>query len=311
MKKVYSGQALAVVMIVLVISVVLGLAMLSRTLRDTRQVANEKSSAEALELADSVLDTFKGISLDKLDQTCTSYGGLRSTEGCKVEGATQVKTFMDTAGVSDNAIDSFDKCTNENSNIELTAKLASAEDEYELRSDKVRSFIVRQQTPNPSTCQLQLSFEPRGSSFGGVVISKIYARNYDANGIPAEYKTYAFNDIQQYCIHLTGSLCANSGVYQDSWTQVQSGTMITVPLAASGVYPLDEIRVRSVGGTVSMKASLSNPGCIQKWEMVKLTVGANCSGTYRAKEVQFPQTESALPLFDYVLFNGEGTLGTE
>ena len=52
----YSGQALAIVMIVIVVAVVIGMAMLSRTLRDQQLTVQEQTSAEALELSDSVID---------------------------------------------------------------------------------------------------------------------------------------------------------------------------------------------------------------------------------------------------------------
>ncbi|KKR06218.1 MAG: hypothetical protein UT34_C0001G0258 [candidate division WS6 bacterium GW2011_GWF2_39_15] len=313
MKKVYSAQALAIVMIVLVIAAILGMAMLSRTLRDTQQLANEKSSAEALEFADSVLDTMKGTTVATLVNACDNaqYGeGLKSADGCNVKGVSDVKAFLTSAGVDNNTLDVFDKCQNSSSNVELSAKLADSDDELELRSDNVRSFVVREQTPNPLSCTLNLKFEPRGSSYGGLIISRIYARNY-TNGIPGEYKPYEYDDIQQYCVHLTGKLCADNSSMDGSWIDLASGATVSVPLAAKGGYPLDEIRVRSVGGTVAIKASLSDPDCIKDWEMVAIRIGANCTGTFRAKEIQIPQKESALSIFDYVLFNSEGVLGPE
>lgn len=312
--KVYKGQALAIVMIVLVISAILGMAMLSRTLKDTRQLASEKSSAEALEFADSILDTMKGTSVATIEQVCGSnvlYGdGLRTSEGCSVKGVSEVKGFLTAASVDNNTLNVFDQCQGDSSQVELSAKLATSEDELELSSDKVRSVVVRGQTP-AATCTMQFTFEPRGSSFGNVQISRIYARNYNSSGVPSAYKAYSYDDIQQYCIHLTGRTCVDNTNVDGTWIPIESGNTVSVPLGASGGFLLDEIRVRSMGGTVAVRTSISDPTCLEKWEMVKITAGANCTGTYRAKEVQIPQQDSALSLFDYVLFNGSGVLGSE
>lgn len=314
--KVYKAQALAIVMIVLVISAILGMAMLSRTLKDTQQLASEKSSAEALEFSDSLLDTLKGTSVATLESVCenVNYGeGLRSSEGCSVKGVNSVKEFLDSAGVDSNAINVFDKCSNDNSQVELSAKLAGPEDSLEIPSDGIRSIVVRGQTP-AAGCSVTFRVEPRGSSFGTVMVSQVYARNY-TNGVPAQYKPYDYTDINQYCIHLTGRSCADNTDGDGAWIPIESGAPITVSLAnktSGGVsYPIDEVRLRAIGGTVAVSTSVSPASCIQNWEMVKITAGANCTGAYRAKEIQIPQQESAISLFDYVLFNGEGVLGPE
>ncbi|MBI2356509.1 hypothetical protein HYV12_00410 [Candidatus Dojkabacteria bacterium] len=314
--KVYRGQALAIVMIVLVISAILGMAMLSRTLKDTQQIASEKSSAEALEFADSMLDTLKGTTVATIENVCTNpeYGeGMKSTNGCSVKGVSAVKQFLDTAGVDNETLNVFDECKGDNSTVELTAKLAGPEDELELPSEGVRSVVVRGQSP-AAGCTMNFKFEPRGSSFGNVAVSRVYARSY-SSGIPGEYKAYEYDDLQQYCVHILGSNCVDNDNVDGTWTPLQSGSTLSVPLTTKTygglVYNLDEIRVRSIGGTVAIKTSVSSPTCLEDWEMVKITTGANCTGTYRAKEVQIPQQESALSLFDYVLFNGNGVLGSD
>jgi hypothetical protein len=315
--KVYKAQALAIVMIVLVISAILGMAMLSRTLKDTQQLASEKSSAEALEFSDSILDTLKGTTVATLETVCenTAYGeGLRSPGGCSVKGVQDVKNFLDSAGVDSNALGVFDKCSNSSSLVELSAKLAGPEDELELPSEGVRSIVLRGVSPSPTACTVDFKFEPRGSSFANVMVSRVYARTY-TNGIPAEYKAYEYTDLDQYCVHITGSSCSDNSNADGGWVALQSGNALSIPLGSKtlggATFPLDEIRVRSIGGTVAVKTSISHPNCIEKWEMVKITAGANCTGAYRAKEVQIPQVDSAISLFDYVLFNGEGALGAE
>jgi hypothetical protein len=311
MTKRYSAQALAIVMIVLVISIVLGMAMMSRVLKDNLQSVDEKSSAEALETSDAIFDAVKGTSVAQLKTICQNpqYGGTDLSNGgvCKAEGASEVNAFLQQAGVVSDATESLNNCQDGTSTIEFNAKLATKDDELEIRSDTVRSFLLKGQVPNPATCTLNLTVEPRGSAVSGFLISKIYGRNY-VGGVASEYKPYAISDMLPYCVYTSGSDCSSNPNLLDTWTPVLSGSRISIPLTSSGGYALDEIRLRGVSSVVSVKAELSNPNCITNWEMVKMVVGANCTGSYRAKEVQIPQKESALSIFDYVLFNGTGTL---
>ncbi len=310
----YEAQALAVVMIVLVVAVVIGMAMLSRVMRDRERIVDEKSSAEALELSDSLLDTIKGTSVTELETLCSNpqYGeGLMTSTGCQVKGVSQVRQFLTDAGVSTGVLDTFGACTNDGSDISISMGLATEEDDYEIRPDGVRSFVVRQQTPSPAACTLDLEFEPRGGTNAGVSISMVYARNYNAQGAASSIKVYEYDDISQYCLIRSGGSCPDGDTFTDSWIPLQAGDTLSLPLGSKGSHDLDEVRVRAINSVVSVKSSLSSAQCIEDTQMVKIVVAANCSGSYRAKEIQIPQQEWASPIFDYVLFNGNGTLRTE
>lgn len=312
LSKKYEGQALAVIMIVLVVAVVIGMAMLSRTLKDRERTIEEKASAEALEFSDSILDVVKGTPVDKIEETCASPdfgGGIEN--GCEVKGISAVESFLTQAGVSTSFLDSFGSCTGDGSDIEMSIGLAGSDDDYEIRQDTVRSFVVRQQTPDPAACTLDLEFEPRGSQNAGVAISKVYASNYDSNSIPSSYKTYEYDDTVEYCLFRSGDTCPDGAVFSDSWVPLQSGDTLSIPLTSSGGQALDEIRVRAVNSAVGIRSSLSSAQCVEDMEMIKIVVAANCTGSYRAKELQIPQQEWAFPVFDYVLFNGNGVLSPE
>jgi type II secretory pathway pseudopilin PulG len=307
----YSAQALAIVMIVLVISIVLGMAMLSRVLKDSARTVDEKSSAEALELADSVFDAVRGTSMSELKAVCgqAEYGATDITDGgeCKASGVTQVRAFLEDVGVGSDATVGLENCQDTSSTVEIKTSVADAEDDYEIRPDSVRSFVLKGQTPNPLACELVLTVEPSGSSVGALTVSKIYGRNY-VNGFAGELKPYSYNDTTAYCLYNGGSDCSANSNLLNSWTPVASGSEIRIALAPSGGYNLDEIRVRAVNSTLNIKSAVTTPGCIKDWEMVKMEVGANCTGSYRAKEIQIPQQDWALPIFDYVLYNGNGIL---
>lgn len=310
--KKYEGQALAVIMIVLVVAVVIGMAMLSRTLKDRERTIEEKSSAEALEFSDSILDVVSGTPVEKLEEVCADPrfgGGLQS--GCEVKGVDSVENFLTQAGVSTGFLDSFGSCTGSGSEVEMSISMAGSDDDYEIRPDTVRAFVLRQQTPDPAACTLDLEFEPRGSDNAGVAISRVYASDYDANGVPSDYKTYAYDDTVEYCLFRSGDSCPDGAVFSGSWVPLQTGDTLSVPLTSSGGHALDEIRVRAINSAVGIRSSLSTPQCVEDLEMVKIVVAANCTGSYRAKEIQIPQQEWAFPVFDYVLFNGNGVLSPE
>lgn len=310
--KKYSGQALAIVMIVLVISLILGMAMLSRVLRDNFRVVNEKSSAEALETVDAVIDALKGTPVTTMKASCAKpqFGtGVTVNESCKVAGTDNVTAYLADLGINVDTSKTLQNCSADSSALEVSTKLAGPDDELEIRPDTVRSFVLRGQTPTVAGCTLNLTVESRGSDVSGLMISKVYARNY-VGGVPSEFKPYELSDISSYCVY-RGSDCTSNTNLTDSWTPVASGSNISIPLAASGGYNLDEIRVRSVNSIIAIKSSLSTLNCVKDWEMLKVTVGSNCTGSYRAKEVQIPQNEWALPVFDYVVFNGSGVLKSE
>jgi hypothetical protein len=308
----YEGQALAIIMIVLVVAVVIGMAMLSRTLKDRERVTEEKTSAEALEFSDSILDVVKGTPVEKLEEVCANPDfGAGIEEGCEVKGVSAVENFLTEAGVSTGFLDSFGQCTGSGSDVEMSISLAGADDDYEIRPDTVRAFVLRQQTPDPAACTLDLEFEPRGGENAGVAVSRVYASGYDANGVPANYKVYDYDDTVEYCLFRSGDACPDGSIFTDSWVPLQSGDTLSVPLTSSGGHPLDEIRVRAVNSAVGVRSSLSSAQCVDDMEMVKIVVAANCTGSYRAKELQIPQQEWAFPIFDYVLFNGNGTLSPD
>lgn len=308
----YSGQALAIVMIVLVISLILGMAMLSRVLRDNFRVVSEKSSAEALETVDAVIDALKGTPVTTMKASCAKpqFGnGVTVSESCKVTGTQNVTAYLSDLGINIDSSKTLQNCNSETSTIDVSTKLAGPEDELEIRPDNVRSFVLRGQTPTVAGCTLNLTVESRGSDVSGMMISKVYARNY-VSGLPTEFKPYELSDISSYCI-FRGADCTSNTDLVGTWTPVASGSQITIPLAASGGYNLDEIRIRSVNSIIAIKSTLSTLNCVKDWEMLKVTVGSNCTGSYRAKEVQIPQNEWALPVFDYVVFNGSGVLKSE
>ena len=79
--------------------------------------------------------------------------------------------------------------------------------------------------------------------------------------------------------------------------------------STSGEYQLDEIKITAIGGTVGIAYQINNPeSCTQDLKMINVQAAANCSGSYRGKSVLIPKKQWESPIFNYTIFNGEGTL---
>lgn len=232
----YSAQALAIIMIVLVIASIIGLAMFSRVLRENARIVDEKSSAEALEVVDSAIKAVKGTSVSNIKEVCldSDYGqGVDSPTGCVVKGVSSVNQFFSDLGVQADISSGFANCNNEISTLEMSTRLAGPDDELEIRPDIVRSFVIRGQTPTTPSCSLNIKAENKGGSVSGLMISNIYGKSY-SGGVAGEYKPYDYDDILSYCIHSEGGDCSQDSRFSSTWTPIQTGSEINIPLGSSG-----------------------------------------------------------------------------
>lgn len=69
------------------------------------------------------------------------------------------------------------------------------------------------------------------------------------------------------------------------------------------------MRIRPIGGDVSVTRSYLPDGCGgAESTLFRVSTTINCSGNSRGKEFIISDQEWAPAIFDYVLFNGQGTL---
>ena len=300
----YEAQALMITMIVLVVSVVIGMAVYSRTLRDRQSVINEQESSEALEVSDSLIDIFSEISGDDL---LTSLG---MEDSLRIENEAQLKEYLTNFGVDTTNLDFLSNtCSNTGASFVITVKPSTGE-YIEVRDDMALSFVLgnNSQSLNPN-CDLSLQFEPRGTNSVGLVIQKIYGKNYP-NTI---YKEYEPDDMLAYCIH-TGGSCDNERIISsDSWISTSSSAPMSIHLnEINDTYSLDEIRLLVVGGVLAVNSSLSEESCAGNFDltMAKVSVEVNCNGVSRGKEVYIPRENntSYSSVFDYAIYNDNGLL---
>lgn len=300
----YQGQALAISMIVLVVCAILGISIYSRVVKDRALVLDEKVSAEALEIADSVLDSLSTIPVPILQEQIDGEDGF-----VEVKGWSDVNAFLDSLGLS-NSIQNLDVCQEGSSSVDLLIEEATIDDLIETRPNEARAFRVGGKAiANP--CSLRVHLESRGTINSGVIIKKIFGDNYA--GTP-DYKIYEEDDIEAYCFSEDLTNCNSDGFSPgDNWIKITDGGILDIDLTeVKSGYVLDEVRIIPIGGVVGIAVELSPNGCMDEDDLGAIRIVANitCQDIYRAKEVFVPDdgAMSFSSLFDHTIYNNIGLL---
>lgn len=330
----YEAQALAITMVVLVVSAILGLSIYSRSMKDKLLTMEERSSAEALEVADLTLDRLTSKSTGEVvaaistlgvmaDPTATLEGGFVLTENEEKSEITELLSpdHLEIIATSEGQVYSdllSPICPTNVAGNEYQITLKSAEENYEIRSGHSWSLPARDILKSRDNCVLNLNIEMAGDSRAGFVVSKFYC-NYDANGIATDCEEYQVsrNFVEKYCFSDDGINCNDILRFyglEDNWEPVgPQGGSLSYPMS-SGDSPT-EIRVTAIGGTVNVGYSFIDSGtglpsatCSQDLRMYQLRATANCNGVYRGKEILIPEKKWHDSIFDYVIFNNEGPI---
>lgn len=300
----YSAQALAIAMVVLVVSSIIGLAIYSRAAKDKLLSVGERASAESLEVSDLILNQLTTISINTVTQTIAGEGNTFDYENgvTLTESNGQISQLFTSLGL-EGAFSGLNFCPIGTGGNEyyLKIKEASSDTYFEIRAGQVMAFPIKGQSIGLG-CNASLSFALRGDSNIGFSVEKIYGKNY-VDGIAQEYKPYAIDDVKQYCFS-----CSETMFLGDEWISITDGGAIGFDLnEVSGTYSLDEIRVKAIGGTLGVGYDLTSE-CTQGFRLIDVQASANCDGTYRGKQILIPEKRWSSPVFDYTIFNGQGSL---
>lgn len=328
----YEGQALAIVLIVLIVAVIIALAVVSRTLSDRTQVVRERSSADAVEAANSTLDAVAGISISELAEYAEGPGrsicnlGLTDSfaeKGCNIESIDDLETFLDffeLAAFYDTINNDLSaKCPASSpeqfdSSLKLSFEYTSDDNEISIDKDSVFSIINDGNPPNsdPGTCAIDLNATPLPSgSTAGVITSAVYVRK-DGSDIES-FKQYQYPDVKAFCISdgCNGNLDWVEST-NASWGLRLTGNIDDVSIVKTvGVtdYYLQELRIKPIGSDINLvRQATGGANCVSFKDLLKVSVTVNCGDTARGKEIVLTDDEWAPAIFDYVLFNGNGVL---
>lgn len=341
----YEAQALAITMVVLVVSAILGLSIYSRSMKDKLLTMEERASAEALEVTDLTLDRLTSKPIGEVVDAITVLGKEADPDATLESGYVLTENdsgdnyitrlFSNESG----SVEYFNNpilgdetysellspiCPTDVAGNEYQITLKSAEENYEIRSGHSWSIPARDVLKSKSNCRLDLNVEMAGDSRAGFVVSKFYC-NYDDNGIAKDCDEYQVETafppgehhfVEKYCFSDDGVKCNDVSRFYDPgspWLKAPT-TGHALEYEMSLTNSPTEIRVTAIGGTVSVGYKIWNPGdptsteCAQGLRMYQLRATANCNGVYRGKEILIPEEKWHDSIFDYVIFNNEGPI---
>jgi hypothetical protein len=342
----YSAQALAIAMVVLVVSSLIAMSVYSRTSRDKSMALEERASAEALEVSDLILDKImlynakdlveavSGLSRFSLEEVADYTEGVVLKENDKVTDITELfrsVNILEADEVLSDLVDPLCPINVGTNEYQLTVKEMDHSSYYEIRSGHVWSLPVKN-LMEANLCLLNLKLTVRGDSRAGFSVIKKFCR-YDVYGEVVDCEEFNPEDpdkdhFTNYCFS-SGNLssCNNTDfVDSDNWIKynpddkdnegieleierrlVEVGEGGDPVTQAPTEYQLSEIRVKAIGGTIGISYYLPED-CLSGFRMYQLRATANCQGVYRGKEILIPEAKWYNVLFDYVLFNGEGSM---
>lgn len=320
--KKYEGQALAIAMVIVIISSIVATSVYFRSQRDKTIALEERLSAEALEISDLLLDNIIPIDLVEM---ATAIEAVREEEFTFEQGTKPPlkenkneqeisKLFTELGILVD--IQNLNIC-NVNSSFneyQLTVKEVDEETYFEIREGQTWSLPLKNSLLEEN-CQLTVRLAPKGHSGAGFLTSKAFASDYmESSKFATNYKNYDYEDTNSYCFSENTMNCNSQDeiLFDNSWIKYNTNEidnhLIFDLNETKQTYTLDEIRIRAVGGTVGLQYEISPPNCMENLRMISLRATANCSGIYRGKEILIPETKWHNSIFDYVIFNGEGSL---
>jgi hypothetical protein len=296
----YSAQAIAIVMVVLVVAAVLGASLYSRTIKNQTSVTNQEDSDIALEQADSLLNIFSDANIDDIS-TLTRSGDIVYED---------IDTMIDELGFGSSATAIIDQLRGGNaatklcedtgpdsaSGIKVALSRVPTDEYIDVSVGDSRNFNFDGITVTSGT--LTLNVENRGTSTPVFAIKKIYM-----NQSTGDFKAYDKADNTLYCL---GTSCPTTIDPTSSGTLTAGSVSVSLSPSTYNIY---QVRVIPLVGDIAVRYSTTVPNV--NFGYIKINAAVNCYGSYREKEMVIPSTESlGYPtIFDYVLYNN-GTLST-
>ncbi len=297
MKK-YSGQAIAIIMIILVVATVLGASLYSRMIRNKEGVIDTRESQRALEQADNVLDLF--VSTDLTTLQAAIQDKIKTTGTYTFNSIDELKVFF--PSMFNNISSQTDWCQGDSSSSVITTISYGDKDstiEYDV--GEVMAINVGNVSV-PVGCKADLTFTSSTSSPNLFALKYVYM---DGSGNVTPYK---LADMLLYC--LVGSTSPDcSSIVQPVGSVAQnlsSGGKLTVDLKLANLY---EVRVIPLKEKIGVSI-VPNTQCGQIFNNYKVNTKVSCNGEVREKQVVIPNLNNMgySSLFDYTIYNSNGTL---
>lgn len=287
-RSMFKAQALAIVMVVLVVASIIGVSIFSRVAKEKDSSVNQQDSAVALAEVDSILDFFVGVDATDL-------------EG--VLGAVDMKVYSDINTLSTDfeeyigdvdALPSDNWCGGGSSeSLEVTLSYMENGDYVEVQPASVMAFNLDGATADVG-CSLTVNVKSV-EEYAVFAIKKIMDNGGDI--------TESFDG---YCVASDTSVDCSArdipGVeYESSLTRISSLSFDLSSEIANGTV---EIRVLPIKGVLAVNTSVGD--CVDReFRYIEVTAEANCNGSYRGKQMYLPATGNLgySTLFDYGIYD--------
>lgn len=288
-KKTYSGQALAIIMVVLVISSIIGFSIFTRSLRDKRSTVQERYSAEALEVNDNILDyilqnTNEGEIPDLvIDQEYAS----------DLSGEFDIRNKFDLSKLA--------VCGLDGTNNKYTVKLFYGDNNtvYQVEPGQAFSFVVPENEAVPDACVINVKFQPEGIPDNTGFTKNIIFRTSSTG---STIKDYDYSDAETYCLSTN---CTN---FEKNPNYVPWDPATTLVIPAGGVN-LDRAQLIAINSRIRFTYE-PTAACGNLFKTLILRSSATCNGVFRSKEAIIPVHRAHFSIFNYVLFNGSGEMNS-
>ena len=224
MKK-YSGQAIAIIMVVLVVAAVIGASLYSRMVRNKGEVVDTRESQKALEQAGNVLDAFTTLDLPSLQNLLSEKLSSDEDGIITLENIGDIMTFLEDLS---NQMDLWllglwgegGSC----SEPVVTITYAQASDGIEYGVGDVMAINV-DGVEIPAGCVATLTFDTAGSGDHLFTTKYVYTED-DGDVIP-----YALDDMELYCLNSSGSdNCVDGSVAPTSSIKQKLGKGCSITL---------------------------------------------------------------------------------
>lgn len=297
-RNVYSGQAIAIVMVILVVASVLGVSLYSRTLKGNQSVVDKQDSDASLEQVDIILDL---IASEASFETLS--GLVEEADTLPIEYK-DLNTFATDANIDPSILTTVPWCEESAegtsaSSLKIALGITDPSEKIDVTEGNDRTFNF-EGTSIDTGCQLPVTVNLGGSSQAVFAVKRIYMNS------SGEVKDYAEEDMKAYCVSENGTCTDGSVEPIDSLEQIGTGDTINIEIEDVGSYDLAEVKIITLKGIIS--TSFGEPTCsIEDLNLsyIKINVGVNCSGSYREKQMVFPSMRNLgySTIFDYTIYN--------
>ena len=198
MKK-YSGQAIAIIMVVLVVAAVIGASLYSRMIRNKGEVVDTRESQKALEQAGNVLDAFTTSDLPSLQNLLSRKLSEDDDGKIVLDNIGAIGAFLQELGGDQMTLGllGFGESGSCSEPV-VTITYAQASDGIEYGVGDVMAINV-DGVDIPDGCVATLTFDPAGSGDHLFTTKYVYTED-DGDVIP-----YALDDMELYCLNSSGS----------------------------------------------------------------------------------------------------------